>query len=197
MGRPPIGERALTAAEKMRRYRARKFGNKPPVTRAKFGNTGAVTKSLDGEATLSMSAKDKLEAAIRQHKRRLDIEFEQRIQAETKERLESVQLPHHAKKLERMERLISARKGVMDKLTYNKIRRCLHPDPVLDPDLKKRHEEAFRLFNDLEKLLLSEKDSPTEFRPVPRTYEELMAAKARAEAERRTKRKAKSEISLR
>jgi hypothetical protein len=34
MGRPPIGERAMTAAEKMRRYRARKFGNKPPVTKS-------------------------------------------------------------------------------------------------------------------------------------------------------------------
>ena len=56
-----------------------------------------------------------------------------------------------------MERLISARKGVMDKLTYNKIRRGLHPDHVMDPDLKKRHEEAFRLFNDLEKLLLRER----------------------------------------
>jgi chromosome segregation ATPase len=30
MGRPPLGERALTPAEKMRRYRERKFGNKPP-----------------------------------------------------------------------------------------------------------------------------------------------------------------------
>jgi hypothetical protein len=31
MGRPPIGERAMTPAEKQRRYRARKFGNKPPT----------------------------------------------------------------------------------------------------------------------------------------------------------------------
>jgi DNA repair exonuclease SbcCD ATPase subunit len=31
MGRPPIGARAMTPAEKMRRYRARKFGNKPSV----------------------------------------------------------------------------------------------------------------------------------------------------------------------
>jgi hypothetical protein len=30
MGRPPLGERALTPAEKMRRYRERKFGNRPP-----------------------------------------------------------------------------------------------------------------------------------------------------------------------
>jgi hypothetical protein len=34
MGRPPIGERAMTPAEKQRRYRERKFGNRPPVTKS-------------------------------------------------------------------------------------------------------------------------------------------------------------------
>src|SRR5262245_118413 len=34
MGRPPIGERAMTPAEKQRRYRERKFGNKPSVTKS-------------------------------------------------------------------------------------------------------------------------------------------------------------------
>jgi hypothetical protein len=33
MGRPPIGERALTAAEKMRRYRARLQASKPAATK--------------------------------------------------------------------------------------------------------------------------------------------------------------------
>src|SRR5262245_33940433 len=33
MGRPPIGERAMTPAEKMRRYRERKFGNRSAVTK--------------------------------------------------------------------------------------------------------------------------------------------------------------------
>jgi hypothetical protein len=34
MGRRPIGARAMTPAEKMRRYRARKYGNKPRVTKS-------------------------------------------------------------------------------------------------------------------------------------------------------------------
>jgi hypothetical protein len=34
MGRPPIGEWAMTPAEKKRRYRARKFGNKRPFTKS-------------------------------------------------------------------------------------------------------------------------------------------------------------------
>jgi hypothetical protein len=33
MGRPPIGEQAMTAAEKQRRYRERKFGNKAAVSK--------------------------------------------------------------------------------------------------------------------------------------------------------------------
>ena len=32
MGRPPLGERAMTAAEKQRRYRAKKLGNSASVT---------------------------------------------------------------------------------------------------------------------------------------------------------------------
>ena len=32
MGRPPFGERAMTAAEKQARYRAKKFGNSVSVT---------------------------------------------------------------------------------------------------------------------------------------------------------------------
>ena len=78
----------------------------------------------------------------------------------------------------------------MDRLTYRKILACLHPDRVRDEVLKKRYEEAFRLFTELEKRVLDEKQSPTEFRTMPRTYADLMAMKAKVQAERRTKRAA-------
>lgn len=49
MGRPPIGARALTAAEKMRRYRARKataaFGNDASVTKPAGGGTAALAQT--------------------------------------------------------------------------------------------------------------------------------------------------------
>lgn len=61
-----------------------------------------------------------------------------------------------------------------------------------DAALKKRFEEAFRLFTELEKRVLNEKESPTQFRRMPRTYEELMAMKAKVRAERRAKRTAVS-----
>jgi hypothetical protein len=122
----------------------------------------------------------------------LDLEFDERVSARSKEWLESVALPHYTQKLERLERLISSRKGVMDKTTYNKIRWCLHSDHVQDPSLKRRYDEAFTIFNDLEKLLLSEKESPTGFAKMPRTYEELMAAREKVRAERSAAAKAAS-----
>ena len=35
MGRRPFGDRAMTAAEKQARYRAKKFGNRAPVTKSR------------------------------------------------------------------------------------------------------------------------------------------------------------------
>jgi len=149
-------------------------------------------------AALSMSARKKLATAIRQHKRELDIEFEIRVLAECKRRLDEISLPHYAKELAALERLIRSRKGVMDRITYRKILACLHPDRVQDPVMKKRYEEAFRLFNELEKRVLDETKSPTESRKMPRTYEELMAMKAKVQAERRAKRAGgKSTVSVR
>jgi ParB-like chromosome segregation protein Spo0J len=141
---------------------------------------------------LSMTAQEKLDTAIRQHTRKLDAEYEQRVQAECHQYLESVGLPHYLKKLERLERLITARKGVMDKTTYNKIRWCLHSDHVQDPALKRRYDEAFTIFNDLEKLLLSEKDSPSGFQPLPKTFADLQEQAAKFKAERSAAAKARA-----
>jgi ParB-like chromosome segregation protein Spo0J len=138
--------------------------------------------------TLSLTAQEKLDAAIRQHTRKLDIEFETRVLDECKRRLNEISLPHYYKQLQELERSISNRKGIMDRVTYRKILACLHPDRVADEVLKKRYEEAFRLFTELEKRVLDEKESPTEFRKMPRTYEELMAARANKQAAERAKR---------
>ena len=58
------------------------------------------------------------------------------------------------------------RKGIMDKVTFDSIRRCLHPDSrkaVSDAKLA----EAFDAFQALEKLLLNEENSPTVFQDLP------------------------------
>ena len=56
--------------------------------------------------------------------------------------------------------VIEARKGIMTKADFTKIRRCLHPDWVQDVERKPVYETAFHLFTKLEKLLLNEKDEP-------------------------------------
>lgn len=62
MGRPPFGERAMTAAEKQARYRARKFGNSASVTKS----PAATTKR---EARLEARIKE-LEAALAREQER-------------------------------------------------------------------------------------------------------------------------------
>lgn len=142
-------------------------------------------------ADLSMTAQQKLDAAIRQHKRKLDMEFSERCSQEVRRRLDEVQLPHYKKELETLERSIRSRKGFMDRTTYRKILACLHPDWVPDPARKKRYEDAFALFTELERHVLDDKESPYPFKKMPSTYEELMAMKAKVQAERRAKRAAK------
>jgi len=146
---------------------------------------------------LSMTAQQKFDTAIRQAKRKLEIEIETKCREDLQRWLNEVTLPQYAKELGVLERSIRERKGIMDRITYRKILACLHPDRVIDPALKKRYEEAFRLFTELEKRVLDEKESPTQFRKMPRTYEELMAMKAKVQAERRAKRAGKSNVGVR
>ena len=139
-------------------------------------------------ATLSLTAQQKLDAAIKQAKRALDLEFEQRIQDELRHRLEATILPHYKKTYDEYVRVIKARKGVVDRANYRKILAALHPDRVQDPALKKRAEEAFNMFTKIERLLLDEKQSPTATEPMPRSYADLMARKQRMAEARRKKR---------
>jgi len=138
-------------------------------------------------ATLSLSAQQKLASAIKQHQHKLSAGYHAHIQEEIRKRLEETILPHYREKQAEAEKVIKARKGVMDKATFNRIRRCLHPDSrqsVSDKILA----EAFDAFMALEKILLDEKNSPTEFSQLPSTYEAWEQMKRDATAARRTKR---------
>jgi hypothetical protein len=144
---------------------------------------------------LSMTAQEKVEAWKRQEKRKLEGEFEERVLEECRRRLNELSLPSYLQQLKDLERSITGRKGVMDGSTYKKILACLHPDRLIGllkstederPRLLHRYEEAFRLFSELEKRVLDEKESPTQFRrDIPRTYEELMAAREKVRAANR------------
>lgn len=83
------------------------------------------------------------------------------------------------------------RKGIISKATYNLIWSCLHPDSrgsVTDEKLAR----AFREFEPLEKLVLSEKENPTRPSDLPKTAEEWLARKAKVQAERKAQRDAKA-----
>jgi hypothetical protein len=59
MGRPPLGERAMTAAEKMRRYRERKFAPKPTAAEPP---TAATKPTADRESAALKARIRELEA---------------------------------------------------------------------------------------------------------------------------------------
>ena len=129
--------------------------------------------------TLALTAQQKLDAALRQHRQKLDAQFEQRVRDDIRRRIDELILPHWKDQIAKAEKLYALRKGAMDKLTFNKIRRALHPDSrqsISDEKLA----EAFDTFMSLEKHLLDEKDSPTSWPNIPSTLAEWDKMKAAA-----------------
>ncbi len=147
-------------------------------------------------STLSLSAQQKLATAIKQHQQQLNAEYYKRIEEEIRKRLEETVLPHYREKQAEAEKVIKARKGVMDKATFNRIRRCLHPDSrqsVSDKILA----EAFDAFMALEKILLDEKDAPPDFEQLPATYEAWEQMKRDAMTARKARRAAGNQSAMR
>ena len=140
---------------------------------------------------LSLSAQEKLAAAMRQHQRKLDAGYEQRvreaIRAGIHDALETTVLPFYEEKLALYEQVTKARQGFMKKTDYNKIRFCLHPDQYMSRTPEQRNA-ASQLWEELETVLLSEADKPTSTFNMPKTYAELLARKQAAQEKRKTKR---------
>lgn len=140
-------------------------------------------------STLSKSAQEKLAVAIRQHQRRLDLEFEQRLGSEIKRRVDEMVLPSYNESKRHYDAVLSARKGILKRVEFNKLLRCLHTDTarqVSDEDLN----DALNLILRHKVVLLCEADEPTATPPLPKTYEELMALKQKVSEERRAARQA-------
>jgi hypothetical protein len=136
---------------------------------------------------LSQTAQQKFDAAIRQHQAKLDASFRIKIEDEIRRRIDEIVLPHWKQKIEQAQELFNRRRGLMDKDTFNTIRRALHPDSRNSISDRKLGE-AFDQFMALEKYLLNEKDSPTEFPDLPKTWQDWERAKQRATAERKARR---------
>jgi hypothetical protein len=135
---------------------------------------------------LSPSAQQKFDLAIKQYKEKLTAEFHAAVNLRVQEFLENTIGPQLQKEQAEARRIMAARKGIMNSKEYRKVLACLHPDRVLDPGQKAIYTEAFRLFASLEKLVLNEKDSPTQFAGIPTTPAEWAELKRQAN-ERRAK----------
>jgi hypothetical protein len=140
---------------------------------------------------LSMTAQQKLDLAMKQHKEKLNREFSAAVNLRVQEFLENTMGPILRKEQAEARRLTESRKGVMSRKDYIKIRACLHPDNITDPERKPKYEAAFKLFEDVEKLLLNEKESPTQFAHIPVTPAEWDALRKRETERRKAKRGSK------
>jgi len=136
---------------------------------------------------LSLTAQQKLDAAIRQHQAKLDAAFHNRVLDEVKKRIDEIVLPHWKKQIEEAQKLYQHRRGAMSKETFNTIRRALHPDSRQSISDKKLGE-AFDTFMSLEKFLLDEKDSPTDFGDLPDNLADWDKRKAKADQDRKAAR---------
>jgi hypothetical protein len=141
---------------------------------------------------LSMTAQQKLETAIRQHKQKLAAQYRLDVVAEAKEFLATTIGEQLRKEQKEARRIMESRKGIMKREAYRKILACLHPDRInqfiTDPKLRQAYDEAWHLFRALEKLLLNEKESPTEFIGIPKTVAEWDALRRKTSEARKARR---------
>jgi len=136
-------------------------------------------------STLSITAQEKLAMAIRQHQRKLDAAFEQRVLEECRRRMDEITLPHWKKQIEQAKKLYANRSALMSKELFNIIRRGLHPDSR-NSISERKLAEAFDAFMGLEKFLLNEKDSPTHFGDLPMNLAEWDKMRAKRPAKKFT-----------
>jgi hypothetical protein len=145
------------------------------IARAQAKHEAQVEAEID-PTTLSQSAQEKLAAALHQHQKKLDAQFEGRVQAEIKERLEEMVYPRLREREKDAARIAAAyRDGIFTTKQYNVILRCLHPD--LTPAIEQKNE-AFQLWHEAKLLLLSDKEDPREYPSLP-TLDELCRARNR------------------
>lgn len=143
-------------------------------------------------APLSKTAQQKLNAAIRTHKRKLDSEFDEAVRQRCRAWEWEYGIPTLLKRIGELEHRLSSTRGVMTKREYNAIMRCLHPD-ALNARTEEQLAEAFRLFTHHKLKLVSVEDEEREklMAGLPRNREELEAARAKVKEQRRAQREAR------
>jgi hypothetical protein len=114
-------------------------------------------------ADLSMSARQKLEAAIRAEKKRLAFEFEQAVQQRVQKARERmlVQIPAEwHERLTEADRIMERRKGVIPFKLFRRLLAALHPDRVDGEAAKRISTDVFDEINKLRYVLCDNKELP-------------------------------------
>jgi hypothetical protein len=178
----PELERALAAYDHFK-----SLGVEPTQTqveeRAKVSNTvvrraferrkteAELAKQEPDLASFSASAKQKIEAAVRKIQKRMDAEFDMRVQQGIRAHMAEHVLPMYAEKLALADRIIAVHKRPFSIEEYRKLLGALHPDS----SSVERRTEMFRLVKERELLLRpAERDKPLSS-DLPKTIEELLA----------------------
>lgn len=174
-------------------------GKSRPQVAAEFGiSEGEVRVAVEYEKgrreapidpeSLPKSAQEKLHRAIKQAVRKLEADFERRVQEGIKQAIEETVLPHYNKKMDQYDEVIKARKGVVTSDEYRLILSCLHPDRVADAGLKELFSRAFNAFKSHELALRGEKEMPTQDTAMPRNYAEWQKMRDQVRAARKHQR---------
>jgi hypothetical protein len=110
-------------------------------------------------ATLSMTAQQKLDAALRQYQRKLDIQFEQRVAAEVDRRINAA-FPLLKEKQQKAEAIALSYTARFSKTQCQDVARCLHPDTwqalTVPAELATRLRKAFVVFGEMQSRLCVE-----------------------------------------
>jgi hypothetical protein len=124
---------------------------------------------------MNLSMQEKFNLWKKQETERMGKSFRLAVEKLTEERVNRY-LENLSPKLEAEQniakQIMERRKGILTKDEFRELRSCCHPDRIQDSALKIRFESAFRLLAKLEKLLLNEKQSPTQFANIPKTRAE-------------------------
>jgi ParB-like nuclease domain len=133
---------------------------------------------------LSPTAQKKLECAMRAHQKKIDAEFEERVQEDWRKRMTDF-LPHYAEKIRDADAIRDAYRGVFSRAEFRLIQACLHPDRSMSDE---KLAEAFRTFTQRDSVLVTEDRVLVRSKPLPKTVEEFMEMGRRADEARRAKR---------
>lgn len=152
------------------------------IAREQGRREAAEENSVD-VSTLSKSAQEKIEIAVRKRAKELELSIEGRVRALYQEALAEV-LPWLEKRERQAKDCINARRGIMPRKQFLAILSALHPDSRKGYT-EERLSELFRAFKKFELVICKEAEFPTDGPSLlPKSAAEWMAMKQRATAAR-------------